>query len=155
MRADQLRRPVLPLVICTMTQVLAASRFLILEVRRQPAEIRGRGGRIIGLSHWRGIRFGLMVRTLETPPKRRQCVPQSARHNSLLRLDVVTAFFASKRAQQILAADDSDHLPVSHHGHALDPMCSKQTRDLAGIGTLADGDDRARHDVACDALRAT
>jgi len=118
MRADQLRRPVLPLVICTMTQFLAASRFLVLEVRRQPAEIRGRGGRIIGLSHRRGMGFSLMVRTFETPPKRRRHVPQSARHSSLLRLDVMAAFFACKRAQQILAADDSDHLPVSHHGHA-------------------------------------
>ena len=49
-------------------------------------------------------------------------------------------FFARKHAEQILAADDTDHLPVSHHGHALDPMGSKQTRDLAGIGVLADGE---------------
>ena len=67
----------------------------------------------------------------------------------------MAGFFTGKRAQQILAADDSDHLPVSHHGHALDPIYSQQTRDLAGIGVLADGDDWPRHDVACDALGAT
>ena len=47
--ADQLLRPVLPLLPRAMTQVLAAVRFLALEVRRQPAEIRGGGGSFIRL----------------------------------------------------------------------------------------------------------
>jgi hypothetical protein len=86
--------------------------------------------------------FGLMVRTFETPLERRQHVPKRARHKSLFRLDIVRTFFARKHAQQILAAHDSDHLPVPHHGHALDPMCSEQTRDLTSICVLVYRDDR-------------
>src|SRR5580698_3739493 len=145
--ADQLLRPVLPLLACAMTQILAAVRLRVLELRRQPAEIRGRGGSIIGLGHWRGMRFGLRVRTFEMPLKRRKYVPESARHNPLVRLNIVAGFFTCKRAKEILPADDSDHLPVPHHRHALDPMSSKQAHDLAGISVFADGDDRARHDV--------
>jgi hypothetical protein len=82
-----------------------------------------------------------MARTFETPLERRQRVLKSARHRFLLlRLDVVM-FFTRKRAQQIFAADDSDHLPVPHHGHALDAIGGKHTRNLAGVGVLANGDD--------------
>ena len=55
MLADQLLRPVLPLLPCAVTQVLVAVRFRALEVRRQLAEICGCGGSIIGLSHQGGM----------------------------------------------------------------------------------------------------
>jgi len=59
-----------------------------------------------------------MVRTLETPFERPQRFRQSARHRSLSGLDIVATFFTGQRVQEVLAADDSDHLSVSHHGHA-------------------------------------
>ena len=55
----------------------------------------------IGLTGRRGMRFGLMARTFETPLERRQRVFQSPRDNSLLGLDVVMAslHFASMRSR--------------------------------------------------------
>jgi hypothetical protein len=132
-----------------------APDFLVFKLCNEPTEIRGPGGAIVGLSHRRGMRFGLMVRTLETPFERRQRFRQSARHHSLSGLDIVATFLTGQRVQKVFAADDSDHLSVSHRGHALDPMCRKQTRDLAGTGVLSDGHDRRRHDLPCDALGPT
>src|SRR5579863_773983 len=155
MLADQLRRLVLSLLLGAVMQFLAAMRFPVFEVQRQSSEICCRGRMIIGLSHRPDMRFGLMMWALETPLERRERVLQSPRHNSFLGFDVMATLFAGERAQQILAADDSDHFPVPHDGHTLDPIGGEHTRNLAGIGILANGDDRLRHDVACDPIGAT
>jgi hypothetical protein len=96
-----------------------------------------------------------MMWAFETPLERRERVLKSACDSALLRLGVMMTVLTHNRSQQILAADDSDHLPVPHHGHALDPVGGQHTRDLAGIGVLADADDRPRHDVARDAIGGT
>ena len=90
MLADQVRRLVLSRLLCAVTLVLAAARFPVLEVRRKAAEIRGRGGRILGVGRRRGgMRIGLVAGERET----HQRVSQSARDGSLLGLAVVAVRF--------------------------------------------------------------
>src|SRR3974377_2142925 len=64
-------------------------------------------------------------------------------------------FLFRKRAQQVLAAHDADDAALAEHGDSLDPVGFEQARDPRRIRVLADGDDRARHDVPRDTLRGT
>ncbi len=55
--------------------------------------------------------------------------------------------------QQVGAADDADHPPVTHDRHALDVMDGEQPGNLADTGLLRDRHQRCRHDIARRAIR--
>ena len=134
-----------------------ARRFLLLVLLLlvrgdEAAEIRDSQFRHFGLRRCGRLAGRLGVRTM---PETLIEIGDHIRQKTVARRD--TGFglrrsrvLAGHGTNQIRAADNADDAAVlgAHHRYPLDAVRDQQTRHLAEIGILADGDCRRRHHVA-------
>jgi hypothetical protein len=63
--------------------------------------------------------------------------------------------FRSECLDEISPTDDADDPPVPHDRYTLYSMRDQQSRDLADVRLLADGNDRPHHNIAGKAIGKT